>query len=168
MSSAADDSDPSDAGEEPEEEEQHGWDPDARSTKFLKRFLERWFKLVQNRELSGAWLVWVDKLREEKRTRAKRARQERHRRLLENLRAYPPGQRSEKTLAELESWCVESGVLGAAGDKAARRGLCQRLNLAAKRPGDVLWLQGDVASKYFVLHGGRVQLFRHSAAAERE
>ena len=62
------------------EEEETGaaaWDTDARGAAFLKRFLTRMARqaaLANQRELYGAWRVWLHKLREERRTRGARVR----------------------------------------------------------------------------------------------
>ena len=50
----------------------------------------------------------------------------------------------------------------AGADASALPRLCQHLAVTERAAGDLLWLQGDVADKYYVLHAGLIKLFRHS------
>ena len=147
------------------EEEETGaaaWDTDARGAAFLKRFLTRMARqaaLANQRELYGAWRVWLHKLREERRTRGSRARRARHDAMLATLREHAPGERDAAVVAGLVAWA--SGAFAGA-DASALPQLCQHLAVTERAAGDLLWLQGDVADKYYVLHAGLIKLFRHS------
>ena len=147
------------------EEEETGaaaWDTDARGAAFLKRFLTRMARqaaLANQRELYGAWRVWLTKLREERRTRGARARRARHDAMLATLREHAPGERDPAVVAGLVAWA--SGAFAGADASALPR-LCQHLAVTERAAGDLLWLQGDVADKYYVLHAGLIKLFRHS------
>ena len=112
------------------EEEETGaaaWDTDARGAAFLKRFLTRMARqaaLANQRELYGAWRVWLTKLREERRTRGARARRARHDAMLATLREHAPGERDPAVVAGLVAWA--SGAFAGA-DASALPQLCQHL-----------------------------------------
>jgi len=142
-----------------EEEEEAAWDLDARGAAFLKRFLTRFQVQAVHRELYGAWRVWLDKFKEEKKTRRARARRARHDAMLATLREHAPGDRDPAVVAGLVAW---ASSMFAGADAAALSRLCQHLAVTERAPGDLLWLQGDVADTYYILHAGAIKLLRHS------
>ena len=142
-----------------EEEEEYAWDLDARGAAFLKRFLTRLQVQAVHRELYGAWRVWLDEFKEEKRTRRARARRVRHDAMLATLREHAPGDRDPAVVAGLVAW---ASITFAGAGAAALPRLCQHLAVTERAPGDLLWLQGDVADTYYILHAGSIKLLRHS------
>ena len=142
-----------------EEEEEVAWDLDARGAAFLKRFLTRLQVQAVHRELYGAWRVWLDEFKEEKRTRRARARRVRHDAMLATLREHTPGDRDPAVVAGL---VARASIPFAGAGAAALPRLCQHLAVTERAPGDLLWLQGDVADTYYILHAGSIKLLRHS------
>ena len=88
------------------------------------------------------------------------ARRARHDAMLATLREHAPGERDPAVVAGLVAWA--SGAFAGADASALPR-LCQHLAVTERAAGDLLWLQGDVADKYYVLHAGLIKLFRHSS-----
>ena len=87
------------------------------------------------------------------------ARRARHDAMLATLREHAPGERDPAVVAGLVAWA--SGAFAGANASALPQ-LCQHLAVTERAAGDLLWLQGDVADKYYVLHAGLIKLFRHS------
>ena len=79
--------------------------------------------------------------------------------MLATLREHAPGERDPAVVAGLVAWA--SGAFAGANASALPQ-LCQHLAVTERAAGDLLWLQGDVADKYYVLHAGLIKLFRHS------
>jgi len=107
-----------------------------------------WKDLVKNYRVHAThWLIHVQ------------ARRARHDAMLATLREHAPGERDPAVVAGLVVWA--SGAFAGA-DASALPQLCQHLAVSERAAGDLLWLQGDVADKYYVLHAGLIKLFRHS------
>ena len=107
-----------------------------------------WKDLVKNYRVHAThWLIHVQ------------ARRARHDAMLATLREHAPGERDPAVVAGLVAWA--SGAFAGADASALPR-LCQHLAVTERAAGDLLWLQGDVADKYYVLHAGLIKLFRHS------
>ena len=84
--------------------------------------------------LSNHWLIHVQ------------ARRARHDAMLATLREHAPGERDPAVVAGLVAWASDAF---AGADPSALPELCQHLAVTERSAGDLLWLQGDVADKYY-------------------
>ena len=137
------------------------WDPNGADAQFLSNFLDRWDKIARQRELMAGWSTWLELLRTYRKLKERRERMQMHASFFGLLREHAPGGRVASVVESMVTWVNYTGVFGDIG-REAKKLLCQNMRLRTYRTGDLLWLQGDRAHHYFLLHAGLVRLYRHS------